>query len=126
LKKLNKLYFITEVVVLSFAMDNIYQLQNRGRERTLLRSEFVPHLLRSGKKTTGSSEPLEFTHSRNEIVFGIISYTNIMEPTKSHEYISLNMQPFHVTIHYTPCDHPLDHIFMFSTDFLWLISCLCE
>jgi hypothetical protein len=30
----------------------------------------------------------------------------------------------HVTIHYTPCHHPPNHIFMSSIDFLWLIACI--
>jgi hypothetical protein len=46
-------------------------------------------------------------------------------------WIFLNMQAFHVIIHYVPCHHPLyvmlsstkSHIY-YSIDFLWLIACI--
>jgi hypothetical protein len=32
----------------------------------------------------------------------------------------------HVIIHYTICHHPLDHLFVSLTNFLLLITCICE
>jgi hypothetical protein len=33
---------------------------------------------------------------------------------------------YHVIIHYTPCHHPPNHIFMSLIDFLWLITCISQ
>jgi hypothetical protein len=42
--------------------------------------------------------------------------------TCEHSTSSSTMR--HVTIYYTPCRHPPNHIFMSWIDFLWLVACI--